>query len=387
MQTRDFKTRSLFLPQQNPYRNPDAWEIGIDVGYSGVKGLSRNMAYCFPTYIKKLSADCISIGKPGPMDIVYRDGETGAMYAIGEKAEKMISLDSGADNNTALYGKNRYFSDVFKLSSRTGIGLGLLNNKFGDPSGKKIKIQSGLPPAYMKEDQERLKEALMGRHVFDLKIGTGDWTHFDFTLDESNIKPPMQQPMGVLISAITDKNGMPEMDARNIMSGNTMVVDPGFRTCDLCPMRNSDIDPYDCKTFEELSMFEIMQRTCNEIRDRYGMVISVPAIQNYLEKGKIKVMNRKELRSEEVDFTDILSAKAEEVCEELIAKLLELTNYFQETDSLIIGGGTGAAWESQIRDRFKNLNTLRIISGGKNSSLPSIFSVARGYYMYAINRP
>lgn len=387
MNTKDYKTRSMIMPCQNPSRNPAVWEIGIDVGYSGVKGLSRNMAYCFPSYVKKVSEDCISIGKPAATDILYRDGESGTVYAVGEKAEKMISPDSGTDNSIALYGKNRYSSKEFGISAKTGIGMGLLKNKFGDPAGKILKIQTGLPPAYIKQDTEYLKDALIGRHVFDLKIGTGDWVHFDFTLDAGNIKPLMQQPMGALISVITDRNGIPEQDAKRIMSGNTMVVDPGFRTCDLCPMRNADIDLHECKTFEELSMFEIMQRTCDEIGKKYGTVISVPAVQNYLEKGTVKVMNRKELRSEEIDFSEILERKTAEVCEELIAKLLEVTNYFQETDTLIIGGGTGAAWEPQIRERFKNLSTLRIISGSRNNSLPPIFAVARGYYMYAINRP
>ena len=53
---------------------------------------------------------------------------------------------------------------------------------------------------------------------------------------------------------------------------------------------------------------------------------------------------------------------------------------------LVITGGTGAAWYNQIKDHFKDMNTLKIIAGNQNDNIPFIFSNVRGYYMAMYNK-
>lgn len=387
MNTRDFRTKTGFWQLQNPVRNPNVWVIGIDIGYSGVKAMSPNSACCFPSYVKKIPEGSINLAKPSTSDILCRDGETGFLYAVGEKAEKMISLDSGADNSGSRYTRNRYFSESFRWSAFVGIALGSIDNKYGSPVGKNLKIQTGLPPAYMgSEDEESIKTALSGRHVFDLKVGAGNWIHFDFTLTPEDFSI-MSQPMGALISVCTDRNGVPVLDAQKIFSENSLVFDPGFRTGDTCLIRGGGIDPSDCDTFEGLSMYEIMRRTCRDLNAK-GAKLTIPAIQNYLEEGTVKILDISDRlcpKSISLNFTDILQKNCEAVCDEALAKMMEVYNYFDQIDNLIIDGGTGAAWLPRIIERLKGMETLKIISGNANTNLLPIFANARGYYMYGIN--
>ena len=54
-----------------------------------------------------------------------------------------------------------------------------------------------------------------------------------------------------------------------------------------------------------------------------------------------------------------------------------------EIDYLVVTGGTGDAWEREIRNTFSGMDTLTILSGNQtDTSIPMILANARGYYMY-----
>lgn len=385
MDTSSFKTKTLFMERKNPFRKDNYWVIALDMGYSAVKGMSRNSLFCFPSYAKKLPQNSISLAKALRTDILYRDNEGSDVYAVGAKAEAMFSVETTNDNNTTLYGRNRYFSDIFRVTSRVGLAMALLSNQYGNPMGKEIVVQTGLPSAYLVDDLPLLKEALSDEYSFDIKIGNDPWKHFEFTLSEENIRG-IQQPMGTLVSIATDRNGIPTMDAQRLFRSNMLVFDPGFRTGDTSYIKGGTINLEDCYTFDDLSMVEILSRTVDILQRDYNANITVPAMQNYLESGMVKAINKRAFQSTSIAFGDILQAQALAVCDLAIARLSEVYNYFAEVDYLTITGGTGAAWYEYIKERLKGLQTLTIISANRNEDLPYIFSNVRGYYMYLINR-
>ena len=57
-----------------------------------------------------------------------------------------------------------------------------------------------------------------------------------------------------------------------------------------------------------------------------------------------------------------------------------------EYDYLIITGGTGAAWSQRIRDILKDMETLKIVNGNCNDTLPFVFANVRGYYLYRMTK-
>ena len=264
--------------------------------------------------------------------------------------------------------------------------MGLTENEYGSPKGKKLVLQTGLPPKYLESDAGILKEAFAGSYDFDIKVGAEDWQHFGFELTESNIHV-MSQPMGTLVSVAIDKDGRSTQDAERIYKSRTLIFDPGFRTTDTCLLKGIGGADKGCyETFTEVSMLMVLQKTSDEIFEKYKKRIPVPAIQSYLEKGTVEIINKRNFTSSSVDFSEILEEKNKEVCEEAIAKLCEVYNYFEEIDYLVLTGGTGAAWSNLIRDKLQGMETLTILSGNRNENLPHIFSNVRGYYYYIINR-
>lgn len=168
MNTIDFKTKTLYMERKNPSIK-NFWTVALDIGYSGVKGFSPNSVYCFPSYAKKSNGSRISIAETRDDEILYKD-ENGDVWTVGSCAQDMNSSDNTNDSVAELYGRRRYNSPMFRVLIRVGIALGMLKNEYGDPNGKIIRIQTGLPTAYI-NDAEDLKDVFCGVHDFSIKKG------------------------------------------------------------------------------------------------------------------------------------------------------------------------------------------------------------------------
>jgi len=107
--------------------------------------------------------------------IDHRD-KTGE-YMVGSLAFNTIfsRIEPGSEKD--FFEEHRYRSNDFFILSRTAIALGLL--PLEDSDGKDLII--GV-------DNEEAKEALLGEHAFELKLGKNDWVEYSFTLTDNIIK-------------------------------------------------------------------------------------------------------------------------------------------------------------------------------------------------------
>lgn len=52
MNTKDYKTKTMVVERDFPCRD-NYWAVGLDIGYSAVKGISPARHFCFPAYAKR----------------------------------------------------------------------------------------------------------------------------------------------------------------------------------------------------------------------------------------------------------------------------------------------------------------------------------------------
>lgn len=377
--TTAFKTKTIITAKHNPVAE-GFWGIALDVGYSAVKGYSSNSVFCFPSYARKVTGVALSIGDDDSESIQYRD-EHGTIWAVGATAQDMITSDETNDSTQALYGRNRYYSEMFKVLVRTGLGIGLMPNKCGTMNNETIVVQTGLPPMYMKSDTDMLRDIFADTHIFSLKVGNGDWIDFHFTLPECNVFV-MQQPMGTLFSIATDSDGNFLPDANKYFRSNTLILDPGFGTLDVFSIRNGRAES--SETFDDLGMKRVLSETSKKIFDKYHQEVRIPAMQKCLASGKVKCFNRKERSSTLEPFGDMLEESSKDVCMEALSRIDSIYNNLQDYDVLIVTGGTGAAWRKYIREYYGGMTSLEVINGNQNDSFSCVFSNVRGYYMFLI---
>lgn len=399
MNVKKFRTRTEFIERNNGSVDT-MWPIGLDIGFSGIKVFSPNVISCVPSYARRVDDDfSFAAGDPAEA-IIYMDLETEQKWLVGKFAQETMSTRNISESESSLYGRDRYYSEMFLVLARTGLGLGckayptddagvqinysyLSDKRVILPSyspADTIYIQTGLPERYM-DDASSLTEVLSGEHRFALKIGNEDWRIFNIDVNAENIDV-MSQPKGTLFSVCMNKDGSWHPDAKKYLTGSILVFDSGFGTLDLFPILSGVVEVGE--TFTNLGMKRILQETVKKIKAAYNVDIPVPAMQKILEQGVVRRMNKKTFDSEEVSFEEFLEQARNEVFEEAIVKLsssIELVDY----EYMIITGGTSAAWKNLIHEKFKNLKTLKILDGNQNDNLPYIYSNVRGYFMYRLN--
>ena len=379
MSTKKFRTRTETIARKNG-NIPDVWEIALDLGYSAVKLFSPNKVACFPSYAKRVNTDLQFAGGIPKESILYRNLDTDEMWVIGAIAQNLISTGDTSDSESSLYGRERYNNPMFYVIMEAGLGIAMHENAYGSPGNSKIVVQTGLPERYM-ADEPYLKDVIAGPHNFALKIGSGDWIVFRFTISKDDVYV-MSQPKGTLFSVCIGKDGKFHPDADKYLSSSVLIFDPGFGTFDIFPIMSGVVK--EGETFTDLGMKRIFQETSKLIQENFNVDVPVPAMQKPLETGIVRYVDPKEFRSDEYDFTSLLVQANEKICKEAISRMaasFKLIDY----NYLIVTGGTGAAWFDIIKEKFKNFSTLKILQGNQNDDLPFIYSNVRGYYLYRFN--
>lgn len=380
MKTSDFKTQTIVEARNFPCPQGH-WVLGLDIGYSAVKGMAPNKIFCFPAYAQEIPPHREVLKAADDTDIRYRDDD--GTWTVGALAYDELYAKTADDSEEELYGRKRYYSKMFKVISLTGIGIALLENAFGSPKGKKISIQGGLPPKY-KADDELVRDVLSGFHKFEVKLGKGPWHKFEFSIYGNDIYF-MAQPLGALISASIDKNGKQLSTAAQYFKQNVLIFDPGFGTLDEYTVIRGQVTGDG--TYPELAMKEVFRRTCRDIKNQYNYEVTIPELQNCLEKGTVKVVNRKKMISKNYSINEILERNCIGVCHDAIEKMKSIHDYFSKYDCIIATGGTYDAWAEEFNKTFRDMEDLIIVPANINdTSLTNVFSIVRGYYFYLTNQ-
>ena len=131
-------------------------------------------------------------------------------------------------------------------------------------------------------------------------------------------------------------------------------------------------------------MKRILQETSALIRDHYKVSISVPAMQTALETGTVRKFDKKQFKTSEYEFGELLNQAVYKVAEEALHRMANAIN-IADYNYLIVTGGTGAAWSDYIKKQLSS--SLTVVSGNKTDpSLDQIYSNVRGYYLYRYNK-
>lgn len=409
IETIDFRTKTLMLDIENVTVS-DFWPIALDIGYSSVKGFSPNSIYAFPSYAKVLGKNPKLYGSLKDDEILYRDGDTGEIWRVGHTAQEMVNDSNTEDSEAELFGRTRYYSQLFKVILRTGLALGMLSNSAGIYNKKPIFVQTGLPPKYLDEDKNSLIDAFSGVHEFAIKTKRQpNFINMKLNILRQNVEV-MSQPEGTLMNLTMDDFAKGRPNSRELFQSNSIIFDAGFGTLDLFDIK--DRKSSSKETFQQFGMREVLERTAKKIKQKTGVVLLPSAMQNALESGTVLVKKRDgiKLSSRKQPFSELLESSTKEVCQEAVEKIINIYSGLFDYQFLILTGGTSAAWEKYIREYFVDVDGLTIIAGNEYSrnaayaDIPEdasaelkqaaefdkkksdiIFCNVRGYYMCLIN--
>lgn len=381
--TKAFKTRSEIIEKKLPRINGNNQYKGktivaLDIGYSGVKGASPNRVFTFPSYAKKTPKDLDVVGKVRPSDIQLRNDKTGECWLVGQAAETMMDqVDIESTTDASLYTRYRYDSEVFKVLAMTGMALGL----WGTGSGNDIYLQTGLPATYKDRDEGKIISALCGDYAVSIKVGSGDWVPFQFTLDENHIDV-MEQPQGTLCATAYD-NGVVSQMGKDILRSNSIILDIGFGTEDIFSIRSGYKNAH--QTYSDTGMRAVFEAVIKQLQadhKNYALETKIFELQRYMENGEVPYFDADEFQMHNLPFADILEEKNREICDKSIRRLMQDYGNLVGYNYLIVTGGTGESRFEQIKEMLSGLPTLQVLPGNLNTQdLAFSYSNVMGYYM------
>ena len=372
MDTKQFRTRQEIIECANP--KGKKYIIGLDVGYSGTKVFTEDKIFCFPSYVKKIEQNMLSISSSN--DIMYKNLETGEMFMVGYAAQEMIASDNTNDTDGEMFSRKRYTNPNFHVICNVALGIAMKDHK----DQREIVIQTGLPTSYVKGDTKALKKVLCTPARFALKIGFGEWVSFELQIKDENVYV-MPQPAGTLYSILIQENGEYHANAKEYLFNNLLIMDIGFGTFDFYGLKSRSIT---CtESVDDIGMRKVLAVASSKILEELNEDIRVQALQKNLETGTVICINEDEMCSEEKPITDILDNASQEVFREAFIRAKAITNTFRDYKYIIISGGTGEAWFELVKNAFSRMSNMNILPGNINcAELPFIYANVRGYYLY-----
>lgn len=351
---------------------------GIDVGYSGIKVQSPHNASTIPSLVIKERGDAPLLVSAD--DIRYRD-ERGQIWYVGSLAKKTLLYGSTAVKPSTLLGRQRIQSEDFAVQLRIGMFFAKMRSLPEDGydlDDRPMKIQTGLPPEFIVQDTEELRNKLVGEHRFSVKVGKRPWVNMKIALDTKDVYI-CKQPFGTLMSSVFNEEGV--MTNPGLLRKNVLILDAGFHTTDTFHCIQGAKEGI-ALTWENYAMQEVYQRTCNDILKASGNKadISVYSLEKAFGTGVVHYGANKE----PYDFTKDFYRNLKAVCLELLGELNAAYNNMINVDVIFLTGGTGVAWEGYIREKYKETKALdiRLACDGKQTERANV----KGYYNLLVSR-
>lgn len=375
MDTRSYATRSEWVRRDNPKKD-GKHIIGLDMGYSAAKGFYEGGYFCIPNFTTQVTGEIF--GEPRHDDILYEDLETHKKYYVGRAAIESLDQESVMDENSLL-GRDHYLSPGFKIVARAAMGLALWDT---NTDGRDVIIQTGLPPAFLTEDEEYIRYAFEGEHIYKLSYGT-ETKRFHFTIRHENVDV-MKQPMGTFYSVAFNGEGKMTPTGASLFRADTVIFDGGFGTLDKFILMNggrqsvSDTNP-------QLGMKRVLEEARNMIKQDTGVTISIPGMQNCLRNGTFEKIDHIRFEVKEFPIQKYIERADEMVMREAMDYI---KNDVIKARYLIMSGGTGAAWFDKFAQWVgKGMGgRCMVLRGNAGTDISNVYANARGYYMAKLSQ-
>ncbi len=384
MEAQNFKTKSFITSVKIPRilgnnQHISKSIVGIDGGYSSIKGVGQDRAFIFPSIIKRVS-DVKLIGELKDTDIIMKDNTTGKLYYLGGLAyEQMSRADAGQLSDTQLTDRYWYQSEVYQVLMAAGIAMGLPDNY----EKTDIYIQTGLPCEYADKDKTALTQVLTRPFDISLKVGNAAWRDYKFTPKGVFV---MEQPQGTLFGMMYNSKGELIPERTKLLSGSTVILDDGYNTEDVYSITGGVNNFHE--TYTDTAMKSVFDMVLNDVNKALPREYQSFEIQKYLADGVIKYVDKstRPLTEKTFEIGSLVHKYNEELCQRSIERLLTRCDDFVGVDTLVVTGGTNEARFEQIKDMLSGLS-VEVLQGNINDrNLPFSFSNVIGYYMRAYNK-
>lgn len=364
--------------------------IAIDPGFDAMKVIANGIHFKFPFSAVETDERKMSDYGGRKEFILYKD-RSGATWRVGQYARTlMYENKSQQDDPTAkLYTEERFISPEATVGILSAIAKAIdLTGLYNEQADLDIRLIVALPHSVRNKYAPTVAGLVSGAQRFYMTFDDGEEKEYRFNIVEQNVLT-VSQTIAAILGETSDDNGyIDESKYHYLANGPTLVVDGGYYTMGLVPVsRGGSVDDDHAESNTNYAMKNVNLGVAKEIAD------TRPDIKHYsveylLSQGEseIRYMDKGQNKVVSIDLSVIREKKLQNVCSNFIRYLNKKYNDLIDFRYVLVTGGTGAAFFSQLLAYYKGtgvmdedhmLLTHPVLSGNE---LPIEFSVVTGAY-------
>lgn len=364
--------------------------IAIDPGFDAMKVIANGIHFKFPFSAVETDERKMSDYGGRKEFILYKD-RSGATWRVGQYARTlMYENKSQQDDSTAkLYTEERFISPEAAVGILSAIAKAIdLTGLYNEQADLDIHLIVALPHSVRNKYAPTVAGLVSGAQRFYMTFDDGEEKEYRFNIVEQNVLT-VSQTIAAILGETSDDNGyIDESKYHYLANGPTLVVDGGYYTMGLVPVsRGGSVDDEHAESNTNYAMKNVNLGVAKEIAD------TRPDIKHYsveylLSQGEseIRYMDKGQNKVVSIDLSIIREKKLQNVCNNFIRYLNKKYNDLIDFRYVLVTGGTGAAFFSQLLAYYKGtsvmdedhmLLTHPVLSGNE---LPIEFSVVTGAY-------
>ena len=364
--------------------------IAIDPGFDAMKVIANGIHFKFPFSAVETDERKMSDYGGRKEFILYKD-RSGATWRVGQYARTlMYENKSQQDDPTAkLYTEERFISPEATVGILSAIAKAIdLTGLYNEQADLDIRLIVALPHSVRNKYAPTVAGLVSGAQRFYMTFDDGEEKEYRFNIVEQNVLT-VSQTIAAILGETSDDNGyIDESKYHYLANGPTLVVDGGYYTMGLVPVsRGGSVDDDHAESNTNYAMKNVNLGVAKEIAD------TRPDIKHYsveylLSQGEseIRYMDKGQNKVVSIDLSVIREKKLQNVCNNFIRYLNKKYNDLIDFRYVLVTGGTGAAFFSQLLAYYKGtgvmdeahmLLTHPVLSGNE---LPIEFSLVTGAY-------
>ena len=325
----------------------------------------------------------------------------GRKYLVGQAAKVSLAYDGGNSEEgrdmDAFSTMARYTMDIFKPALEIFIANGLYwyctagsgKDKgycIEDLDSYELVVGNALPHSDVKKLAPVVKDYLTGKkkgkHSVILKVGDGDEVEINYTVKAALFN---SQTSCCLVNEVYDEKGGKIAGDSLYNHLPALVIDGGYKTMGKFYMRRDHTIVGGVSNIE-YAMLNVNSLVAQKISEKSPgfkdyMVderIENDAVVRYLEEGVCK----------EIDVKQVKDEVMKDVVERYIAELLKSHDNLLDVETILIAGGTGAAYYPYIKEYCeKERSFIRVVLAFQEESTAiagsygnPVYAIAAGMY-------
>jgi plasmid segregation protein ParM len=235
-------------------------------------------------------------------------------YFIGELAEHQCIV--------------RHFTlDQKKMITNFNKILALTAAGYLAEENEPVKLVSGLPVAYFKQNRDQFSRTLKGRHEIIFHRPDGAVIQKLLTIEDILMMP---QPVGSALNLFLDDDG--NVSNRRIAERKIGIIDIGFKTTDLTILDRLQYIDRGSRTLD-VGISKAFGIISNKLREKSGVSVELYRLYKSVEAGSIKI------RGQEYNFSAIRDQVYSRLAQAIANDVDRLWSEDWDIDTIIFSGG------------------------------------------------